>query len=43
MTKQWEQRWSFDFSDDAALDAEIAQAKPKRLTSLKQPFPEHSI
>lgn len=26
MIKQWQQRWSFDFTDDAALDAEIAQA-----------------
>ena len=29
MTKQWEQRWSFDFTDDAALDEEIAQAEAK--------------
>jgi hypothetical protein len=29
--KKWQQRWSFDFTDDAALDAEIAQASARAI------------
>ncbi|MDB9495356.1 DUF2442 domain-containing protein [Spirulina major CS-329] len=29
--KKWQQRWSFDFTDDAALDAEIAEAEARAI------------
>lgn len=30
--QKWQQRWSFDFTDDAALDAEIAEAEARAIT-----------